>query len=714
MLSEMLRARGGLLLIWFTWPFALITMIVAHVKRIWKMGTMYSNASFALTSNASDHLSNGDHVGLDPRLLLSAVQLSQKIKDPNDSLTSRELVELCISQIKRVDPYVRAVVATRFDQARAEADIIDKKIRDAKRDNSQEIIGSNLPFYGVPLVVKENFEIKGLPYTAGIVGRKGTLGQETGPVLQQVQKQTGGIILASTNVSEACMWHESNNHLYGVTNNPYDFSRTAGGSSGGCGAAVASCMTPISIGSDVGGSIRIPAHYNGLFGHKPTGGSVSNANTIPSCGSGDIQRFCQMGPLTKRSEDLWPLFVAMKTPADKTKEQNLEPVSSHENPSNDACDDKSETSSGEKSTEWSLLPEKVGECCQNVKDLLKVDFSKLVVYYTKRNLGSSLFLSALPADTSTKIDNVLGYLEQQGATLVDIEEEETVKEMFEGLNAFRAWSALMAKHRHQPFAVTIRENKPQGEVKDERNQKLKPLTFVSTFIELLKSLFDLSSNTFPALLLSFAEFISDLPAMQAEKEKFSAWGLSMKEELEYLLSPEYSDDCHSCSSDDASNRKSSDTASSLSENSEALSDKVFLSTEMDHTESSSNRKDSPPDGCKPRVVAKEHILLLPSLPTPAPFHAESIMRVFDTSNTSFFNVMELPATAVPLGLSNPPPTGGKYPRRSRSRQPSTSRASHMPVGMQIVGGPKRDHVTIGVAMALEEAGLVGWTPPISR
>lgn len=74
--------------------------------------------------------------------------------------------------------------------------------------------------------------------------------------------------------------------VYGTTNNPYDFGRTAGGSSGGVAAAVSACMAPIGISSDVGGSTRIPALYCGLFGHKPTGGAISNSNTYPSCGTG--------------------------------------------------------------------------------------------------------------------------------------------------------------------------------------------------------------------------------------------------------------------------------------------------------------------------------------------------------------------------------------------------------------------------------------------
>jgi fatty acid amide hydrolase 2 len=107
------------------------------------------------------------------------------------------------------------------------------------------------------------------------------------------------------------MYHESVNHVYGTTHNPYDLRRTAGGSSGGCAAAVAACCAPFAVTSDVGGSTRIPALYNGLFGHKPTGGVISNLNTFPAVGDKGVNRFCQLGPTCRHSEDLWPLLESM-------------------------------------------------------------------------------------------------------------------------------------------------------------------------------------------------------------------------------------------------------------------------------------------------------------------------------------------------------------------------------------------------------------------
>jgi fatty acid amide hydrolase 2 len=119
----------------------------------------------------------------------------------------------------------------------------------------------------------------------------------------------GAIVLGTTNVSELCMWMESENRVYGRTNNPYDASRGVGGSSGGEGAAVSAGFAPFGLGADIGGSIRIPAFMNGIFGHKPTGGLVPNAGQFPLPGPGAM-RLLTTGPLARRAEDL-PLLLSI-------------------------------------------------------------------------------------------------------------------------------------------------------------------------------------------------------------------------------------------------------------------------------------------------------------------------------------------------------------------------------------------------------------------
>lgn len=296
MISEFLALPSSLVLGLLLGPIALVIVCISYLKLIWRVGTNFPNVSrFVSLDNA---------FLMDPTLAMSAKQLSSKIRDPDDPLTAESLLEMFISQCSRVNPLTQSVVGTRYSHARQEAKAIDRLVQES------QIPRGCSEFWGVPIVVKECFEMEGMPFTGGLLGRKDVVGLTTGPVISKVQHE-GAIVFASTNTSEACMYHESLNHIYGTTHNPYDLRRTAGGSSGGCAAAVASCCAPFAVTSDVGGSTRIPALYNCLFGHKPTGGAISNQNTFPLVGARAVNRFCQLGPTCRHSEDLWPLLQSM-------------------------------------------------------------------------------------------------------------------------------------------------------------------------------------------------------------------------------------------------------------------------------------------------------------------------------------------------------------------------------------------------------------------
>jgi fatty acid amide hydrolase 2 len=189
------------------------------------------------------------------------------------------------------------VVCDRFEAAREEALAADTRAR----------AGGDLPpLLGVPCTIKEAFALTGMPNTSGLVARRGLVADRDAPAVERL-RAAGAIPLGVTNISELCMWMESNNKVYGRTNNPYDQGRTAGGSSGGEGAIVGAGASPFGLGSDIGGSIRMPAFFNGVFGHKPTGGLVDNAGQYPLPTGGAI-RYVTTGPLCRRAEDLWPLL----------------------------------------------------------------------------------------------------------------------------------------------------------------------------------------------------------------------------------------------------------------------------------------------------------------------------------------------------------------------------------------------------------------------
>lgn len=242
---------------------------------------------------------------MDPLLLMSGTALAARIRDGQTS--SREVVEAHIRRIQSVNPTINAVVAERFSAARAEADAADRQLRAA----GPEGVG---PFHGVPCTIKECFRLTGMPNSAGVVARRGVRAAGDAPTVARL-RAAGAIPLGVTNLSELCMWYESDNKVYGRTRNPYDPTRIVGGSSGGEGAIVGAGASPFGLGSDVGGSIRMPAFFNGVFGHKGSSGLVPNIGQHPTA-HGDAGRFLSSGPLCRRAEDLMPLLRVLAGPAE--------------------------------------------------------------------------------------------------------------------------------------------------------------------------------------------------------------------------------------------------------------------------------------------------------------------------------------------------------------------------------------------------------------
>ena len=240
-------------------------------------------------------------------LLLSGLQIARMIK--NGKISSQRVVEIHIKQIKKVNRFLNAVVAERFELALEEAKKADEARKQAKPEN--------LPIYwGVPCTVKETLFLKGMPNTGGVYYRR-YIADEDATAVERL-KSAGCIILGITNSPELAMWIECYNTIYGRTNNPYDLRRTPGGSSGGEGAIISSGASPFGLGSDIGGSIRIPAFFCGIFGHKPSAQIVPTTGHWPAP-KGDALKFLTIGPLAKRAEDLFPLLKIISGPDGKDK-----------------------------------------------------------------------------------------------------------------------------------------------------------------------------------------------------------------------------------------------------------------------------------------------------------------------------------------------------------------------------------------------------------
>jgi amidase len=228
---------------------------------------------------------------MDEIIYSSATEIARAIREGEAS--SAEVVEAHLARVEEVNPKLNAVVHLLADAARARA-----KEADAARAR-----GENWgPLHGVPVTIKDAFETEGVVSAGGTRGRKAYVPREDAAGVARL-KAAGAVVLGKTNVPEVSLAFESDNLVYGRTNNPYDPTRTPGGASGGEAAAIAAGMSPLGLGSDAGGSIRVPAHFCGVAGLKPTSGRTPRTGHFPPMG-GLLDSIWQTGPLARRVEDL--------------------------------------------------------------------------------------------------------------------------------------------------------------------------------------------------------------------------------------------------------------------------------------------------------------------------------------------------------------------------------------------------------------------------
>lgn len=236
-------------------------------------------------------------------LMESASSLAQKIR--SRKLTSVEVMEAFIERCKEVNPLLNCVVDECYKTALIEAAKADKLV--ASGTLTEDQLASEKPFLGVPISTKDCIRVKDLLHTAGIWKRRSIRGEKDARAMELMRK-AGAIPFALTNVSECCMWWESTNTIHGRSRNPYDTNRIVGGSSGGEGAIQAAAASPFGLGSDIGGSIRMPAFFNGIFGHKPSPHVVSNEGQYPEAVSAEQDMFLGIGPMCRYATDLKPML----------------------------------------------------------------------------------------------------------------------------------------------------------------------------------------------------------------------------------------------------------------------------------------------------------------------------------------------------------------------------------------------------------------------
>lgn len=234
-------------------------------------------------------------------LFLTAVVMAERIREKK--ISSVELVEAHLTQIEKLNPKLNAFVHVDASSAR----------RAARSAEAAVMQGNPLgPLHGVPVSIKSSFEVSGMRCESGTRLRAGYVPTQDAPLVARL-RVAGAIVLGVTNTPELLMAWETDNLFYGCTSNPWDLKRTPGGSSGGEAAAIAAGMSAGGVGSDGGGSIRVPAHFCGICGLKPTPGRIPATGHYP-VSAGPFSSIGVVGPMARTVADLKILFEVIQGP----------------------------------------------------------------------------------------------------------------------------------------------------------------------------------------------------------------------------------------------------------------------------------------------------------------------------------------------------------------------------------------------------------------
>jgi len=265
-------------------------------------------ATTAPTGTATSAVASGSSAGSGWTLeYLSAGQLTAGLR--RRQFSSLELTDHLIARIERRDAAINAVIVRDFERAREAARAADAALAR----------GDQRPLLGVPMTVKESFNVAGLPTTWGIPQARDFRANDDALILARARR-AGAVLLGKTNVPIVLADWQSYNAIYGVTRNPWDLERTPGGSSGGSSAALAAGFAPLELGSDIGGSLRVPAHFTGVMALKPTLGLVPSRGHAPP-GAAPLPRnddLVVVGPMARNAADLALLFDVIAGPDELT------------------------------------------------------------------------------------------------------------------------------------------------------------------------------------------------------------------------------------------------------------------------------------------------------------------------------------------------------------------------------------------------------------
>ena len=599
-------------------------------------------------------------------LLSSATELALRLRSGEISAVS--LTRDHIARLRKVDAVLHCVASFRGEHlALREAEAADALLAQCRNTRRLDQLP---PFLGVPCTVKEVFAMEGMQLTSSVSQRLGVISTADSPIVAAMRR-AGFVIIGTTTTSQLCMWYESYQLRtalrWGInqvsTGNPYDDRCIVGGSSGGEAATIAAGASPCGGGSDIGGSIRMPAAFNGIYGHKPTGGLVSNAGQVPSTNCVAMTT----GPLCRFAEDLWPLLMLMaaanRQPGDPhdgslravtlvdvalpllhTGSGAVRGAGSGGGESAAAVFSTAEVGAAAAST--AVRPQQQQ---QRSRSRSRSPSSRppsptrrrAASQQQQQSLSSKTSITAAPPYALSRAPRVLSSWSDVTVHVLTYDARPAFTTPVQGrIRAAIAHSAQVLVSEYGCRGVVELE---LPELRDafELWSSVLALEDQPSFKTLLEEAFDRPIDIGTELLLwCVGASTGTLPALV----------LAMIERLPLLVSP------------------------------------ARVAEMRDRAWAFKRRFNA-------QMAVCNGVLLCPVHPTVASYHDVPLLRPFNVAWTQIFNITESPATAVPLGLDP---------------------ASGLPLAMQVVGGTGFDGLTIAIANALEARGEAGWrVPPFS-
>lgn len=573
-------------------------------------------------------------------------------------MTSEQLVGAYIDRLKLANPFINAVCEDNYDEAIAEAKRIDEALQRQRTSGiCDDELALNSPLCGIPVTIKESIAVKGKRNSCGLFARRDSYAREDA-VLVAAVRRLGMIPIATSNVPEGTMyWADCRNPIYGRTLNPYDSSRITGASSGGEGALLGAGASLVGIGSDIGGSLRLPAHFCGIFSLKPSPWLLSSVGNYPSVKTFRLRLFT-LGPMTRYASDLRPMLKAM-IHGQRVEEMSRIEARSEEYGKAIELYTKKCRAAGE--------PENIAEIRKQVLHNLdeSVDLSTLTVCYINFKDSSLRKTLGIRPEILAYQDKIVELLKVRGCKVKPVNLDSMYKDaliawqfLFRGAAApgVRFSESTTASSNNNAKKNLSQDNANIKEKDEHNNSNANHNKTVTSF-------------KYPELDDFDVDTLDELCESNELKQLFDVDSIVL--ELGKLLI--------------GASKHTVETLLMITSGMKVPSSRAKAESDGRHYEElvKNQRRELEAQ------LGESGVLIVPTMPNIAYKHTRSILRTNDLGFTALFNSLQLPVAQVPIGLLDKP---------------------RLPFGFSCAALPFKDHLALAIAEALE-SDFNGWKDP---